>query len=173
MDSAGLNSTAQLQLLIDRIPFAKELGLFAVQARRGFVSVRVSPRPQHFNHFGTYQAGVLFALAEITGGLVLYTFLDQPHVLIIAKTGKIDFLGSSNDTIFSESELDKDSVSSVLSTITFRRKFELPVVVRLKSKDARLLVAAQITYYIRTTAKPFQPQLQKTQIQQLRPPPDL
>ena len=170
MDSTGLKSRAQLQLLIDRIPFAKGLGFFVAKAEGRVVSIGVSPQQQHRNHFGTYQAGVLFALAEITGGLALYTLLSEPHLLIIAKTGKIDFLGNSHGAIFSESELTEDSISSISSTIARHKKLEFPVAVRLKSKDDQLLVVAQITYYIRITARPFELQLQKMQVRQLSPP---
>lgn len=139
----------QLQGFIDQIPFARELGISVREARRGGVSLAVRPQEKLFNHFGTYQAGVLFTLAEVTGGALYGTFLDLSQNLVLTKQGEIEFQKTTAGELLSEAALEENEIERILSELRSQRKLDLPQPIFLNTREGQRVATARFSYYLR------------------------
>lgn len=139
----------KIQHFIEQIPFVRELLISVVEAGRGAVILGLSPQVKLFNHFDTYQAGVLFTLAEITGGSTLATFLDPSRNLILTKRGEISFQSTTGSTVLSESVVEEALIERVISDLGSSRKIYLPVEVKLRTQEGKVVALCSFSYYLR------------------------
>lgn len=138
-----------LKLFVDQIPFARELGISVGEARRGLISLAVQPQEKLFNHFGTYQAGALFTLAEVTGGALCGTFLDLSKNLVLTKRGEIHFQKTTSGELLSEASLDEKEMGEILSQLSSQRKLDLSLRIRLRARAGQTIAEASFSYYLR------------------------
>ena len=139
----------QLQKHIDQIPFASILNAAVVEAKLGFVNVLVKPRPELFNHFGTFQAGVYYTLLEITGGLLCATFFNLTENLLITKSSEIQFLDATNEELLAQSSLDEQTMEIILSEIYLKKKTTVKIGVVIKSVSGKMIAEGTNFYYLR------------------------
>lgn len=118
-------------------------------ARRGLVEVRIEPSHQLFNHYNTFQAGVCFTLAEITGGLLCGTFLDLTKNLLITKKSEIKFNHVVGNTLMSIAELAANDIEKLLDQLTAKRKISITINVSIKSLNGKVAGQCRNEYYIR------------------------
>lgn len=138
-----------LQALINRMPFSVQVPMTVHEAHRGFVVVEITPRSNLFNHFGTYQAGVLLTLTEVTGGILCGTFLDLTQNLLITRKTEFSFAENTNMTIRAEAAFDSVRMEAVLAQVTNKRKATISVDVRIKSESGRSIGTGVNEYYLR------------------------
>ena len=138
-----------LQSLVQSIPFAKGMNLKVGKARKGFVEMCLNPSNQLFNHFKTYQAGVYFTLAEITGGLLCGTFTDLTKNLLITKKSEIEFGHAVDSTLISVAELALSDIERLLGNLETKRKTSVLMDVFIKSLDGKEVAKCQNEYYLR------------------------
>ena len=147
-DSGDL--VAKLQVFVDKIPFAESFNMKVVDAKRGSVKLSIDPKPALFNHFGTYQAGVYFTAAEITGGLVCGTFLDLSNHLLITQKSSISFEHATNEPLILTAEVSEEAIDGkVIPTLTIQRKTILPVNIFVKTPSGQVIAECQSDYYLR------------------------
>ena len=138
-----------IQSFINRIPFAKEIGVSVVDARLGFVRLKLKPKPSLLNHFGTYQAGVVFTIFEIAGGALCATFLDLSKNFLITKSSEIRFNEATGSELFAEATLEVEDVSRVLSNLMTKKKMHLKIPVVVKSGTGEVIADGHNDYYLR------------------------
>lgn len=150
MDPADDGLIQNLQAFVEKIPFAINLGMRVVEARKGSVKVSVRPQPALFNHFGTYQAGVYFTAAEIAGGLLCGTFLDLQNHLLITQKSSIIFQKATSDPLFVTADLSPEIIDGkVIATLSTQRKTTLAVQVFVKTQGGQAIAECQNDYYLR------------------------
>ena len=139
----------KVQSFIERIPFASQFNISVQNSERGRLRLELLPKPSHFNHFGTYQAGVLFMISEVTGGAMCGTFLDLTKNLLITKRSEIDFIGNSSERIVSEAIMKEEMIDQFLENLATKKKMNLQVEVLIKSNHEQLIVRSVHDYYVR------------------------
>lgn len=149
MGTSSNNLLAELQAFIDQIPFAKRLSFSVVTAKKGHVVLSLAPQSNLFNHFNTYQAGVIYTLAEVTGGALCGTFLNLKDNLVLTKRGEIDYLKGTNKGLRSEALLDESSVVEVISSLTDSRKTDLTINISIKTEEWLEVAQCRFFYYLR------------------------
>ena len=140
---------SELQAYIDQMPFVKPLGLKVAEAKRGFVRVTLAPDEKFFNHFGTYQAGVLCTLAEITGGSLSGTFHDLTENFLITKLTQVKFERATNKALVAEASLEEAVIRETLSSLQSQRKIDLEVNVQIKTSEGEIIAKSRNLYYLR------------------------
>lgn len=143
------NPISSLQSFIDQIPFAKQMDIKLLQVKRGFVQLKIEPRPILFNHLGTYQAGIYFTLAEITGGVLFGTFIDLSRNFLITRKVEINFVSSTKGTLIAEASLGFPSIEALLTKLETKRKLTASVEVTLKTLEQQVLARSHNEYYLR------------------------
>lgn len=143
------NLTGTLQAYVERMPFAVGFGFKVVEARRGFVHVTLEPKRELFNHFGTYQAGVLCTLAEITGGLLCGTFFDLHRDFMITKKTEISFEHATARSLSAEASLAEENMVKALQDLERKRKIDLETVILIKNEAHQTIAQAHGLYYLR------------------------
>ncbi len=139
-----------LQAFVDKIPFTEGFKMKVVEAKRGFVKLSVDPQRALFNHFGTYQAGVYFTAAEITGGLLCGTFLDLLGHLLITQKSSIIFQKATSEPLIVTAELSEEVIDSkIVAVLTTQRKTTLAVDVFVKTQGGQMVAQCQNDYYLR------------------------
>ena len=138
-----------LQAYVDGMPFAKPFRFRVEEARRGFVRVTLQPDEKFFNHFGTYQAGVLCTLAEITGGCLCGTFHDLTQNFLITKQTHVKFERATHKALAAEALLEEEKIRQALTDLERQRKIDLPVNVQIKTAEVGLIASSQSLYYLR------------------------
>ena len=138
-----------LQAYIDGMPFAKAFGFKVAEANRGFVRVELQPAEKFFNHFGTYQAGVLCTLAEITGGCLCGTFHDLTQNFLITKLTQVKFEQATCEALVAEASLEERAIQETLSNLRNQRKTDLEVNVQIKTLAGERIAASLSLYYLR------------------------
>ena len=140
---------AELQSFISQIPFVREVQVSVAKADKGFVQLSINPRPSLFNHFNTYQAGVIFTLAEITGGALCGTFVDLANNLLVTKRAEIDFFSNTDNVLIAEAKLEEVEVKQKLLNLQLKKKVELSVTVLIKSLNEEVIAKSFNSYYLR------------------------
>lgn len=138
-----------LQAYIDQMPFTKPLGFKVAEARRGFVRVTAQPQPKLFNHFGTYQAGVLCVLAEITGGVLCGTFHDIFENFLITKQTQVKYERATHLAVTAEASLDEASILKILSLLERQRKTDVEADIVIKTGESEIIARSKGLYYLR------------------------
>lgn len=131
------------------MPFVKPMGIRVAEARKGFVSVRMKPQQSLFNQMATYQAGSLFTLAEVAGGLFCGTFLDLSKNFLITKKSEILFERATSEELVAESLLAEEAAQKVLAELAERKKIDFPVEVHVKTISGEPILACRFVYYLR------------------------
>ncbi len=139
----------QLQSFIDGMPFGREVGISILEARRGRVCLEMDSKPKLMNHFGTYQAGALFTLAEITGGVLCGTFLDLSKNFLITKTGEIEFLKACSGQVYGRSELAEDKIEKANRLLLNSKKADVSVKALLQDAEGNSIAVCRLVYYLR------------------------
>lgn len=141
--------TSYLQTYIDQMPFTKPLGFKVAEARRGFVRVTLAPQEKLFNHFGTYQAGILCTLAEITGGILCGTFHDIAKNFLITKQTQIKFVRATHLALIAEASLGESAIEQVLADLERQKKTDVEVDIQIKTGDSQIIATSKGLYYLR------------------------
>ena len=140
---------SELQAYIDGMPFAKGFRFRVEEARRGFVRVALKPAENFFNHFGTYQAGVICTLAEITGGSLCGTFHELTQNFLITKLTQVKFERATHDTLVAEASLEERAIQERLSNLQNQRKTDVEVSVQIKTPAGEQIATSLGLYYLR------------------------
>jgi acyl-coenzyme A thioesterase PaaI-like protein len=119
------------------------------EAKKGFVSVRLSADRALMSHLGTYQAGSLFTLAEVTGGLAVGTFVDLSKNLLLARGGKIDFREGVGEDLLSEARVEEEDIAKALSGLSGRKKTDVSIAVALRTVSGKVVAESEFKYYVR------------------------
>ena len=138
-----------LQAYVDQMPFAKAFGFKVEEAKRGFVRVALQPAEKFFNHFGTYQAGAILTLAEITGGCLCGTFHDLTHNFLITKLTQVKFERATHDPLIAEASLEERVIQETLSNLQNQRKTDVEVSVQIKTLAGEQIATSLGLYYLR------------------------
>jgi len=147
LPSNELNSA--LQAYINQMPFVCPLGISVKEASRGFVSLSLKPARGLLNHFETYQAGSIFTLAEVTGGVLCGTFLNLSENLLITKKGEIAFLKATSKELIAEAVLEKNLIENTLSELKETKKADIKISVTIKTNDGEPVSECHFIYYLR------------------------
>ena len=148
--SAAADSPIKISLdFLNKTPFAKELGFEILNAERGFICLRFNPQERFLNHLGTCQAGAIFALSEITGGLLCGTFLDLDKNFLITKKAGISFDNIADSVLISEASLPEEKINEVILLLNRKRKIDFDVAVLIKDDKGRQISKGQNSYYVR------------------------
>ena len=138
-----------LQQFVDRIPFAKNLSLRVSEARLGFVRTTITPNVMLMNHLGTYQAGVFFTMAEITGGLLLGTIFDLDKQFLITRKSSIIFEAAVNSQLVAISQLEERLSKTLVEQLASKKKLDIIVNVSIKTTENESVAQAEHHYYLR------------------------
>lgn len=143
------NLQAGLEAFLNRIPFLRAVPMTIAEARRGFVSLVVKSSPALFNHFQTYQAGSIFTLAEVAGGVLCGTFLDLSENLLLTKRGGIDFKRGTSQDLCGQAELSEETITKVLKELATRKKTDIEIPVVIREKSGGVIAECRFLYYLR------------------------
>ena len=94
------------------IPAAHNMGIKAVEARRGHAAATV-PLEGNGNHFGVIYAGVQFTVAEMLGGVIALATFDAAKYYPLVKGVEIKFTGMARTDLLAETSLDEDEITRV------------------------------------------------------------
>jgi acyl-coenzyme A thioesterase PaaI-like protein len=113
------------------IPAAHNMGIKAVEARRGHAAATV-PLEGNGNHFGVVYAGVEFTVAEILGGIIAIASFDAAKYYPLVKKVDIEFTGMARSDLRAEASLDEDELRRIETEAAEKGKadFALDAVVR-------------------------------------------
>jgi acyl-coenzyme A thioesterase PaaI-like protein len=113
------------------IPAAHNMGIKAVEARRGYAAATV-PLEGNGNHFGVVYAGVEFTVAEILGGIIAIASFDAAKYYPLVKKLDIEFTAAARSDLRAEASLDEDELTRVETEAAEKGKadFTLDAVVR-------------------------------------------
>jgi acyl-coenzyme A thioesterase PaaI-like protein len=113
------------------IPAAHQMGIKAVEARRGHAAATV-PLEGNGNHFGVVYAGVEFTVAEILGGIIAIASFDAAKYYPLVKKVDIEFTGMARSDLRAEASLDEDELQRIETEAAEKGKadFALDAVVR-------------------------------------------
>lgn len=144
-----MKSRADLEGFIEKVPFAKELHLKITSFNVGVITITMEPHEHLMNHLRTYQAAALFGFAELTGGVLLGTFLDLAEVLVVTRNAAISFFKNSSSQIFAEALLNQKQISEIKRCLAEKKKLIFPIDIRIRTANNDVLAHCRVEYYIR------------------------
>ncbi len=142
-------SAQSLQSYIDQMPFTKPFGFKVAEAKRGWVHVTLEPQEKLFNHFGTYQAGVLCTLSEITGGVLCGTFHDIFENFLITKQTQVKFERATSLTLIAEASLSEPAIDQILADLQRQKKTDVEVDILIRTRESEIIAKSKGLYYLR------------------------
>lgn len=147
--------SSNLQFFCQKIPFFSYLRPSISDARPGFIKVTVQPSNTLFNHLGTFQAGVIFTLLEVSGGLAVATILNLLENLIITKKVDIEFSNTTNNKLIAEVQLSSDALDAIGRIGSKTKKENIVVEVCLIDEFEMKIAKAKCYYYLRSGLPKF------------------
>lgn len=86
----GMSAQDMTRYIENFLPFIRRSGIYVTEACPGRVALTV-PLKGNENHVGIMYAGALFALAEITGGAIVFSHFDIQKYFPVVKELSIRF----------------------------------------------------------------------------------
>ncbi|MBP7972633.1 MAG: YiiD C-terminal domain-containing protein [Candidatus Nanopelagicales bacterium] len=129
------------------VPGVGRMGVVVEAVEPGYVRLRM-PIEGNGNHMGTMYAGALFAIAELPGGILPLTVLQNGLVPIVSDM-TITFRRAARTDVFLDARIDPDELRSLgdLAIAEGKATFELNLTI---VDDAGSAVATtQATYQLR------------------------
>ncbi len=140
---------SNLQIFLNKIPFLSNFNIKIEQAQKGHITLRLKYASHLLNHFATYQAGVYCALAEITGGLLIGTFLDLERNFLITKGLNINFFEASKQDLLVSADLPLSTVEQMNDALRTRKKATVLIDVTVRDIYGHVIARSQNQYYMR------------------------
>ncbi len=93
-------------LVENKFDFLRNMGLKTLVLEPNRVKL-ILPKKGNENHLGTVWAGALFTLAEVPGGVLVYTTFDAAKVYPVVKEMNIKFVRPATTDVTIEISMDK------------------------------------------------------------------
>ena len=115
MDQEGIGQQGIIDMVENDFPFLSRMGLRAVILEPNRVKLRL-PMASNGNHMGSIWAGALFTLAEIPGGILVYTTFGDKEYIPLVREMNIRFLKPALGDVTIDMSLDSRVSARLLKT---------------------------------------------------------
>ena len=131
----------ELKTLVEtQFAFLKNMGLRVLDIEKGRVRLMLPFRGNE-NHVGTVWAGALFTLAEVPGGILVYSAFDPERFYPVVKEMTIRYLKPATTDVTVEISMGDGEISRLEETAVEKGKADFTL--DLDVTDARGNVVAQ------------------------------
>ena len=130
------------------VPIVHRMGIKAVEAERGHAAATV-PIEGNGNHFGVMYAGVLFAVAEMLGGVLAVATFDNARFFPLVKNVDIAFVGMARSDVRAEVTLDEESIARVESEADANGKSDFILDAVVTDADGQVVATTHGLYQLR------------------------
>ncbi|RJL25194.1 DUF4442 domain-containing protein [Bailinhaonella thermotolerans] len=138
-------------LMLEGVPFARNLGIEYGDIGEGVVVARVADRPEIQNHVGGPHAGVLFTLAESASGAAMLSAVGDQlgRATPLPTTARIDFLKLARGDVECTATL-RSSRAEILAELDAGRRpsFDVHIAIRRVS-DGATVAEMTVTWILR------------------------
>jgi len=135
---------------IEAVPFARHVGVVAVEAGRGTGQARLVQRAEVSNHVGTVHAAALYALGEAASGIAMAGAL-APLILAVrpvASEGGIRYLKPATGTITATARVREDA-DALVKALDSEGKVRLNVEVSLADESGTVVSEMTVEWHAR------------------------
>lgn len=123
------------------------MGVAVEAVEPGYVRLRM-PIEGNGNHMGTMYAGALFAIAELPGGILPLTVLQNGLVPIVAEM-TITFLRAARTDVFLDSRIDPDELRRLGDVALVEGKATFQLNLTIVDASGSEIAATHATYQLR------------------------
>ena len=102
------------------------------------------------NHLGIAYAGAIFALAEITGGVVMLSAFDTSAVTVLIRRLEIDFVRPSRRDLYCDLRLSDERIAEASAAVTTQGAADISVPIDVTDPRGRIIARVQADYYLRS-----------------------
>jgi acyl-coenzyme A thioesterase PaaI-like protein len=134
------------------IPAAHNMGIKAVEARRGHAAATV-PLEGNGNHFGVVYAGVEFTVAEILGGIIAIASFDAAKYYPLVKKVDIEFTGMARSDLRAEASLDEDELRRIETEAAEKGKADFALDAVVRDEAGQTVAVTRGLYQLRAHGK--------------------
>lgn len=145
-----MDLTEVQQSIEEKVPVAQFLGLTVEHVEPGHARLRMPFARPVENHLGIAYAGAIFALAEITGGVVMLSAFDTSEVTVLIRRLEIDFVRPSRRDLFCDVRLSEDHIADARATVAAQGAADISVPIDITDSRERLIARVQADYYLRS-----------------------
>jgi uncharacterized protein (TIGR00369 family) len=150
-----------VQVVERSCPFAQRthLRLREIDEGENRITLVMEENPENLNAFGLVHAGAICGLAETTGGMPIFKFLDPREVIILNTVLNIRFTYPPRGELRCTARVVREEGEALLEE--FRREGRADKAMDLKVFDAsgKMVAQAQATYRLIPTPEEYKPYL--------------
>lgn len=134
----------------EKVPVAQFLGLTVERVEPGHARLRMPFARPAENHLGIAYAGAIFALAEITGGVVMLSAFDASEVTVLIRRLEIDFVRPSRRDLFCDVQLSAESIADARAGVAAQGSADISVPIDVTDPRERVIARVRADYYLRS-----------------------
>ncbi len=147
--TSPINLSQVKEFIQEKVPFFKKVGVKVNSISHGKIKLSIPFDALNLNHFGTYQAGVYFTLAEASGAALLATVFDLTQVLLLTKECNVNFIQPARKYLSFQGTLEQLEIEELWEQLEQTRKANITLNVKLLNEDEKLSAEASVVYYLR------------------------
>jgi acyl-CoA thioesterase len=136
--------------------FIQWLAIEPVQAGGGTATIRLTPKPEHLNHNGTFNAAVLYGLAEVAGaGAAVADMLDlAAQSYTVVRRATVEYLAPGRGVMEATGRVDPAVIERAKDDVLAGSAVEVEVPVSVTDADGSEVAKVMFTVAIRPKRKP-------------------
>ena len=132
------------------IPAVGRMGVRVVEMAAGRAATSV-PLEGNANHVGTMYAGVLFAVAEVLGGVTGTATFDATRFATIVKGAQVSYLRPARSLVTARAELDAATVARVAAAAEEVGKADFVLEATVTDAEGTVVATLKGDYQLRST----------------------
>ncbi len=152
-----MDKEMMVQVVEKGCPFAQmtRIKTTEIDEGEGSVTMILEDNPNNLNAFGLVHAGAMSGLAETTGGMALFRYLDPSEVIILNTVFNIRFSRPPRGELRCKARVVEEEAAALLQE--FRREGKADKAMDLKILDAsgKMVAQAQATFRLISTPEEY------------------
>ena len=145
MDIEEMGQQQIIDLVENDFPFLSRMGLRAVILEPNRVKLSL-PLAANGNHLGSIWAGALFTLAEIPGGVLVYTTFGARDYIPLVREMKIRFLKPALTDVTIDVSLDSRVSARLFKTVEEKGKVDFSLEGEILDRDNQVIAVSHGEY---------------------------
>ena len=135
------------QLVQNGIPFVQRTGLEILEARRGYVKLKM-PLKGNENHVNTMYLGAQCVLVDMPGGSLFLTSFDREKYFPVVKEMTLRYLKMAKTDLFIEGHLSEEKIDALQQEVEEKGKADFDLEFDILDTNGVLVTQAKAIYTI-------------------------
>jgi uncharacterized protein (TIGR00369 family) len=141
-------SLGAFQATINETKILKHMGLQVLEASRGRCKLRM-PLVGNDNHFSTMHAGVMYTLAETTGGVLFFATFDVHKYFPLVTEMKIQYRRAATSAVTVEVVMEEAEIQRLETLVAESGKAAYSWTTRLLDEQGQVVAVSTNQYQMR------------------------